>query len=200
MKKVFILLTCTLLLVGCAREEKLNTPTTTTTTTTRSTTTHPGFKTTTKPISTTTTPIITNTTSKPIQYSNQIVCKHRADYSQAGYVIDAEYKINYTGDLVDYVESTEIVTSSSNQVLDYFVQTLNTSYGEQNKTYGGYDFKVTKSGNKVTSKVVINYHKMDMARFVGDNPSLSIFVKDNLLTVQGIKSIYAASGITCPNN
>lgn len=199
MKKAFILLTCTLLLVGCAREEKLNPQTTTTTTTTKSTTTHTGFKTTTKKV-TTTTPIIPNTTSKPIQKTNQIVCKHRADYSQAGYVIDAEYKINYTGDLVDYVESTEIVTSSSNQVLDYFVQTLNTTYGEQNKTYGGYDFKVTKSGNKVTSKVVINYHQMDMARFVGDNPSVSIFVKDNLLTVQGIKSIYAASGITCPNN
>lgn len=113
------------------------------------------------------------------------------------YSLKSEYTVNYKGDYVTKVESKEVVTSESSSILDYFESALNTTYDNMSKTYGGYTFKVTKDGNTVTSTVTIDYDKMNVEKLYNDESSLKNYIKDNHLTVDGIKSMYASMGITC---
>lgn len=114
-----------------------------------------------------------------------------------GYKIESEYKINYKGDTVESVETLEVVTSSSNQLLDYFETSLNESYSKMNDNYGGYDYSVTKEEGKVSSKVKIDYNKMNIEQFVKDQPALKSYVSGNKLLTDGVKSLYESMGATC---
>ncbi len=114
-----------------------------------------------------------------------------------GYSLESEYNINYKGDYVEKVDTVEKVTSESEEILDTFKTTLNDTYSKMNDTYGGYDYNVTKDGDTVTSKVTIDYSKMDIEQFVKDQPSLKSYVDDNKLKVDGIKDLYKTMGATC---
>lgn len=116
----------------------------------------------------------------------------------ASYEIKSTYKIYATGDVVDKVETVETATSQQSTILDTLEQSLNTQYENQQKLYGGYDFKVTKSDSKVESKVTIDYSKVNMDQMTKDNTALKSFVnKKNRLTVDGAISIYEALGAVC---
>ncbi len=114
-----------------------------------------------------------------------------------GYKLESEYKINYKGDTVENVETVETVTTDSKELLDSFETSLNDTYSKTNETYGGYTYKVTKESDKVTSKVKIDYSKMDIEKFVKDQPALKTYVKNNKLLKNGIKSLYESMGATC---
>lgn len=114
------------------------------------------------------------------------------------YKLNATYKIYATGDVVDKVETIEVVDSSNESVLKEFESTLNAQYGNNDKRYGGYDYKVTIDGSKLESKVTIDYSKVDMDKMVSDNSAMKSFLnKKNRLTVEGATSIYEAMGATC---
>lgn len=114
------------------------------------------------------------------------------------YKLNATYKIYATGEVVDKVETVEVVDSSDDSILKEFESTLNTQYGNNNTRYGGYDYKVTIDGTKLESKVTIDYSKVDMDKMVGDNSTMKNFVNSkNRLTVNGATSLYEAMGATC---
>ena len=116
----------------------------------------------------------------------------------SNYKLNATYKIYATGDVVDKVETIVVVDSSSNAVLKEFESTLNTQYGNNDKRYGGYDYKVTIDGSKLESKVTIDYSKVDMEKMISDNSAMKSFVnKKNRITVKGATSLYEAMGATC---
>jgi len=114
-----------------------------------------------------------------------------------GYQLNSTYKINYTGDFVKSVETEEVVTSENETIIDTFEETLNNTYKKTNEAYGGYDYKVTRETGKVTSKVFIDYSKMNLEQFIKDQPSLSSYSKDNKLLVEGIKQMYTSLGAKC---
>lgn len=114
-----------------------------------------------------------------------------------GYSLESEYTINYKGDVVESVDTVEKVTSESSEILDTFETTLNSTYSKMKETYGGYTYDVSKKDNTVTSKVTIDYNKMNIEQFVKDQPSLKSYVEDNKLKVDGIKSLYENMGATC---
>lgn len=126
-----------------------------------------------------------------------IKCTLEQDQSSLGYTLNSEYNINYKGDLVESVETKEIVKSDSKEVLESFETTLNETYGQLDKKYGGYDFKVTNKDGQVVSDVKIDYNKMDIKQYASDEPTLKSFVKDDKLTVEGLKSMYKTLGATC---
>lgn len=114
-----------------------------------------------------------------------------------GYELDSVYKINYTGDYVDSVETVEVVTSDSDSILDTFETTLNDSYSATSEAYGGYTYEVTREEKKVTSDVTIDYSEMDIKEFVEDQPTLNSYVEDGKFLVEGIKALYESMGATC---
>ena len=119
------------------------------------------------------------------------------DASQ-GYELNSSYEVSAKGENALVAKTTEEVTSENKTVLDYFEKTLNETYKAYNDSYGGYDYKVTKEGNKVTSVVTINYDNMNLEQFITDQPTMkSYMTKDNHLKITGLKSMYEQMGATC---
>lgn len=125
-------------------------------------------------------------------------CNYTLTDNTTGYKIVSEYKVYSTGKVVDKVETVETVTSESESILDYFEETINTTYKIQSETYGGYTYNITNENGKVVSTVTIDYSKMDLEKYVSDNSVMKNFVNDaNRITTDGVISIYEAIGATC---
>ena len=124
-----------------------------------------------------------------------IACTFSND--QGAYKLDAEYVIHYNGDFVEYVETTETVSSESEVYLNQMETELKKLYDENEKNYGGYTVNITNENGKVVSKVKIDYSKMDLEKLVNDQPAMSAFIKDKKFTKTGAQSIYEAMNATC---
>ena len=130
--------------------------------------------------------------------SNTIKCTLESDQSASGYKIKAEYVIYKDGDIASKVETTETIESSNTTVLSYFEKSAKEQYKTNNEKYGGYDYKITNENGKVTSKVIVDYTKQDLNKFIEDNPAMKSYVnEDNKLTVDGVKTMYESLGATC---
>lgn len=114
-----------------------------------------------------------------------------------GYTLDSEYKVNYSGDYVDNVVTTETVTSDSDDILDYMEEYLKQIYQVINDTYGGCTYDILRSSNQVSATVTIDYNVMDLDKFVEDQPSISSYIEDGKFLVSGIVEMYESFGATC---
>lgn len=110
---------------------------------------------------------------------------------------ESTYNINYEGKYVTSVDTKEIVTSDSEEMLDLFVTELNKTYSAMDKEYGGYKYSVVKKDGKVTSTVTINYNKMDLEGLAKDTPALAKYIDGDKIQVEGIKGIYESLGAGC---
>lgn len=125
-------------------------------------------------------------------------CTLKSDQSASGYKITSEYNVYSSKDEVNKVVTTETVESKNNTILAYFEKQLKSQYKANNDSYGGYKYEITNKDGKVVSKVTIDYSKMNLNKFVKDNPAMKSFVnKSNKITVKGIKSMYQSMGATC---
>ena len=66
-----------------------------------------------------------------------------------------------------------------------------------NKNYGGYTYSVNKTSEGLTSEATIDYEHVDIKKLVEDQPTMKSYVKDNKITVEGIKAMYTQMGATC---
>ena len=119
------------------------------------------------------------------------------DVSYDGYTLDSEYIVNYNGDYVDNVVTTETVTSDSEDILDYMEEYLNQTYQVSSDTYGGYTYDISRSSNQVSANVTIDYNIMDLDQFQEDQPSISSYIEDGKFLVSGIVEMYESFGATC---
>lgn len=125
-------------------------------------------------------------------------CKLESNQESSGYKLEATYKIYSKNDVVTKVDTEEIIISDKEDVLNSFESSLKTQYKNNNDLYGGYDYDISKEDNKVTSKVVINYNKMDLDKFIDNNSAMKNFVNNsNKLTLDGAKKIYSSVGAKC---
>lgn len=139
--------------------------------------------------------VLTGCQSK--EKSGTIICNLSTNDVISGYKLQSEYKIHYNGDYVDSVETTETITSDSEDVLENFETTLTGTYQKMDEAYDGYTYKISNKNGKVTSNVTIDYGIMDVEQLVKDQPSFRSYVKDNKILVQGLKSIYEGNGAVC---
>ena len=125
-------------------------------------------------------------------------CTLNSDQSASGYKIKSEYNINSSGEIVNKVIKIDTVESKNNTILAYFEKQFKTQYKTNNDKYGGYTYKITNKGGKVVSEATIDFNKIDLNKFIKDNPAMKSYVnKSNKLTVKDVKSMYQASGATC---
>lgn len=130
--------------------------------------------------------------------SKEQVINCTLETTASNYTLDATYTIYGKDNIVTKVKTQEIVTSSSDDVLDYFEEYLNDTYTEFNDGYSGYNFKVTKENDKVVSDVTIDYNIMDMDKYVEDYQVMKSYVNNkNQLTVDNAKKIYESMNATC---
>ena len=124
-------------------------------------------------------------------------CTLSSDQSSNGYKISSNYEIHSKNGLVNSVTTKETVESDNEQVRSYFKKTLEDSYNTANESYGGYTYNVTEDGNKIISDVTIDYSKMDLNKFVKDNSQMKSYIKNNKISLDGMKKIYETLGATC---
>lgn len=114
------------------------------------------------------------------------------------YELDSTYVVYYKGDVVNRVETTEVISSSDDAILELFDSSLNSTYEAMNNAYGGYDYTVTKAEGKVTSVTKIDYTTLNLEQLVTDDSSIkSIVNEDNQITIDGIKQLYEQTGAEC---
>lgn len=114
-----------------------------------------------------------------------------------GYTLDATYVATYKNDLVYEVVSTEVIKSDSKEVIDYFNNYVTDTYTKMNENYGGYTYTINKTSQGLTSEATIDYEQLDIKKLVEDQPSMKSYVKDNKITLEGIKAMYTQMGATC---
>ncbi len=124
----------------------------------------------------------------------EVVCTLKKSTDQG--TIDATYTLYYEGKYVTRVYSYEEVESDSKVFLEAMKQQVEESYENASK-YGGYEYSVKVSGNKVTSTANIDYSEMDLEKYAEDVPGLNQFVENGKFTVEGAKKIYTIAGATC---
>ena len=125
-------------------------------------------------------------------------CTLVSDQSASNYTLKSEYNVISNKDKVYRVETVEVVESKNNTILAYFEDQLKKQYKSYNDTYKGYKYDVVNKDGKVIAKVTIDYTKMDLDKFVKDNPAMKSYVdKDNNITLSGIKTMYESMGAKC---
>lgn len=127
----------------------------------------------------------------------KITCSSSSNYTS--YNTESKYTIYYTGELVDSVETVEIVTSSNDAVLSTYETTIKSLYENMNSNYGGYTFTTEIKDGKLTVITTIDYNKLDIAKLVENVSTYKNYYKNGKLTVEGVKSIYTGIGATCDN-
>lgn len=114
------------------------------------------------------------------------------------YKLSSEYNIYTDGNIVNKVETTEIATSSKQEILDSLENYNNTLYTNMNNAYGGYEFKITNENGTLTAVTKIDYTKLDNEKLAKDQPTMKNYMNsDYRLTLDGIKALYKSLGATC---
>ncbi len=124
-----------------------------------------------------------------------MTCTRTINQEQAS--MDLSYTVTYTGDYVEKVESIEKVTSTDTSALNSYKEEIEATY----KPYANikyYDTEVTVDGNTLTSKVTIDYSKIDYKEFTNiDSANSQIFTSDGKVKLETMESLYEQIGATC---
>ena len=114
------------------------------------------------------------------------------------YVLDSTYTVYSKNGVALRAVTEETVTSENNKILDYFEDTLKTSYSTMNTTYGGYQYTIDRNGQKIVSKVKIDYQIMDLKTYLKDQPQLKNYATNKGdLKLDGLRAVYESTGATC---
>jgi len=125
-------------------------------------------------------------------------CTLVSDQSASGYVNTTSYEINYENEIVNTVKQTETIDSSDKNILNFFKEQLEIQYKNANDLYSGYSYTIKEEDNKLIFVIDIDYKKVNMTKFVEDNPGMKSYVNsDNKVTLDGIIKMYENIGAEC---
>ena len=105
------------------------------------------------------------------------------------------YKIYYKGKYVMLYESTEEITAD-----DSVLNTYKDAYEKVYKEYDGieyYDHKLTLKDGTLTSKVNIDYRKVDLDKIIELEGNKYNIYKDGKVVLNKLLSFYKKAGIQC---
>lgn len=106
------------------------------------------------------------------------------------------YEVYYTGDIINYIESTEVVTSTSSSVLD----TYEAAYKKIHDYYTDidhYETELIRTTTTVTSKMYIDYDKINIKELVELEGEEDNIFEDNLPKMSKYREFAKKIGITC---
>ncbi len=134
-------------------------------------------------------------TTGQIETESVITCS--LSKSGAQFDLSTTYTIYHDGRYVNYSHVVTHLFSSNSSLLNQTYKSENDNYKRMNDKYGGYDYDVSILNNKVVSDVKIYYSKMDLQKLVGDDPSLSKYIRNSKMLVEGLKELYISNGAVC---
>ena len=142
--------------------------------------------------------IITGCSCGKKEKLDKVTCELVSDQSASGYVAHNTYEIYSNKDIVRKVSVEEKYESKEKSMLEFFEEELNKQYKKAKEQYNGYEYSVKKEDNSVISKVEIDYKKVDLEKFIKENPAMKSYANDkNELTKDGIIQMYKNMGAEC---
>ncbi len=112
---------------------------------------------------------------------------------------EMEYELYYTDGIINRIESTEVVTSTSEETLDTYEDAFRKIH-EYYTDIDNYETKIIRTSTTVTSKMDINYDKIDIAKLIELEGEEDNIFEDGLPKVSKYKEFIKKVGITCDND
>lgn len=129
------------------------------------------------------------------QVEKTLICTRTATISD-GVKADLRYEVNYKGDYVTTLKSTEKIISDNEEYLNTYKETIESTY-EPYKDIEYYDYEVTVEGDTMTSSVNVDYSKIDTNKLLEIDSANGSLIKDGKIKIDDIKSLYESVGTTC---
>ena len=125
-------------------------------------------------------------------------CELTSDQSLNGYNIYTKYDIYSEKELVNKVIIKQKISSKNKTILSHYEKQLNELYKNNNANYGGYSSKIINKDGKITSTTTIDYNKMDLKKYVKDNPAMRKYINNkNQVTLSNMIKMYELTGTKC---
>ena len=116
--------------------------------------------------------------------------------NQSGMKTNLTYKVTYSGDYVNRVQSEESIETSDTTTLNTYKEQIEKIYTPY-KDVKYYTYNVTVNGNKLVSTVDINYAKIDTKKLIEIDSANSQLINDGKVKLSSVKSLYEQLGATC---
>ena len=116
--------------------------------------------------------------------------------NQSGMKTNLNYKVTYSGDYVNRVQSEEFIETSDTTTLNTYKEQIEKIYTPY-KDIKYYTYNVTIDGNKLVSTVDINYAKIDTKKLIEIDSANSQLINDGKVKLSSVKSLYEQLGATC---
>lgn len=133
--------------------------------------------------------------SKDIANNGNVMTCTRS-VNKNGMKTSLNYKVYYEGDDVTRIKSEESIQMENNQSLKGYKEQIEKVY-EPYKNVKFYNYNVAIRGNKLISKVDINYSKIDTNKLIEIDKANSQIITDGKIKVSSVKSLYEKLGATC---
>lgn len=116
--------------------------------------------------------------------------------NQSGMKTNLNYKVTYSGDYVNRVQSEESIETSDTTTLNTYKEQIEKIYTPY-KDIKYYTYNVTIDGNKLVSTVDINYAEIDTKKLIEIDSANSQLINDGKVKLSSVKSLYEQLGATC---
>ena len=132
-----------------------------------------------------------NTTAK----EEKMICTRTANLN--GVEMDLRYEVTYEGENVNRVQTTEKVTTDSEDTLQQYKQQVENIYSNFDNIEH-YNYNVEINGNTLTSTTDIDYTKIDIDELLAIDSSIQQLLNDNdKIDLDSITQVYESAGATC---
>ncbi len=116
--------------------------------------------------------------------------------NQSGMKTSLNYKVTYSGDYVNRVQSEESIETDDTTTLNTYKEQIENIY-KPYKDIEYYTYNVTIDGNKLVSTVDINYAKIDTDKLLEIDSANSQLINNGKVKLSSVKSLYEQLGATC---
>lgn len=124
--------------------------------------------------------------------------KMKCVYTSTSDVIETSsiYLITYKNNIVNNLETREVIVSNDKNMLDEYKTALELVYSEYNGLEY-YDNSVTLKNNKLTTITKVNYEKLDINKFISIDKNNKDLFTNNQVKLSTLKKIYKKNGAKC---
>lgn len=114
-----------------------------------------------------------------------------------GIKLNLKYQVYYQKDVVNKVQTTEKITSTSKETLATYKKAVEDLYSNFNGIKH-YNYDIAIEGDTLTSKTDINYSKININDLLKIDSSIEqLLNKDNKISLEKIKEVYESTGAIC---
>lgn len=111
--------------------------------------------------------------------------------------LDLNYQVYYQGDVVNKVQTTEKITSTSKETLATYKQAVEDLYSNFDDIKH-YNYDITIEGDTLTSKTDINYSKININDLLKIDSSIEqLLNENNKISLEKITQVYESTGAIC---